>query len=427
MRGGVARGFDRGFALVLTMALLALLVLALYALSILVRVNARISTATSYQLQASQHARIGLAQAVAVLQQLAGPDDRVTAMAGIAGVEGGSQQRHWCGVWTAGGEFLGWLTSGASSAAAPAFSVSTIVSLVQKKTVGTKPGTLSAYVDEEYVDAGKIVITVPGPLGPVNPVGAYAYWVGDEGVKVSALAPPAQWPPGGTRISTASSSLNIARMGVAYQEFDSLNAPRLLAYEQATNLLYASGSNLTASNLQDSFHHVTLTHRTVAATGELYSGQVNINTTSAVVWRSLVEGYELAPGATAFGAAAKRTEAINTLAEGIAASASGKNAYSPFLTVASFLGGALLDSAVTGANGITVEEFATVLAPMLTVRSDTFRIRAYGEALNPLDPAKIEATAYCEAIVQRTATTAPSGVGRAFVVTYFRWLGPDDI
>ena len=66
-----------------------------------------------------------------------------------------------------------------------------------------------------------------------------------------------------------------------------------------------------------------------------------------------------------------------------------------------------------------------------TVRSDTFRIRAYGDAMNPAgadDPnATPESVAYCEAIVQRTTIDDPGGNGKKFVITYFRWLGPDDI
>jgi hypothetical protein len=261
----------------------------------------------------------------------------------------------------------------------------------------------------------------------MSKLGAYAFWVGDEGVKISAFVADAGLPAGGIRVGVASAPLNIARMGVAYQEFDSSNAGKVLAYEQSTNLFYASGSKLTASNLRDSFHHVTLTHRSITPSGDLVAGQVNINTTSAVVWRSLIETYERSPGATAFGTESKRTSAIDAIADGIASSASGKTAYAPYVSVEAFLSSSLLDSAVTGTNGITVDEFSTAMAPMLTTRSDTFRIRAYGEAVNRIDPSKIEAVAQCEAIVQRTPATAPNALGRAFVVTYFRWLGPDDI
>ena len=67
------------------------------------------------------------------------------------------------------------------------------------------------------------------------------------------------------------------------------------------------------------------------------------------------------------------------------------------------------------------------MRPWLAVRSDTFRIRAYGDATNPADPARIEATACCEAIVQRGPEQLGAQFGRRFSITTFRWLGPDDI
>lgn len=45
----------------------------------------------------------------------------------------------------------------------------------------------------------------------------------------------------------------------------------------------------------------------------------------------------------------------------------------------------------------------------------------------PSKAAGVEAAAYCEAIVQRTPDPAPNGLGRKFVVTYFRWLGANDL
>lgn len=82
------------------------------------------------------------------------------------------------------------------------------------------------------------------------------------------------------------------------------------------------------------------------------------------------------------------------------------------------------------------------LSPYMTVRSDTFTIRAYGEALNPTN-GNITATAYCEAVVQRfpdpiiPATGSKptleelaipsSPFGRKFSIVSFRWLAPDEI
>lgn len=79
------------------------------------------------------------------------------------------------------------------------------------------------------------------------------------------------------------------------------------------------------------------------------------------------------------------------------------------------------------------------LAPALAARSDSFVIRAYGDAVD--DQGKILAIAWCEAVVQRTPEPLDpddSGLnprlpgtakdfGRRFVVASFRWLGEDEI
>ncbi|HWA86227.1 MAG TPA: hypothetical protein VG710_08405 [Opitutus sp.] len=413
---------SRGFALILTLSLLALLVLAVYGLGVLTRVGSQTAISSSRQETARQNALLGLEQAVGALQQWAGRDDCATAMAGIAGEPAGSQRRHWCGVWASSGAFLGWLTSGATTSATPSLGSFPIVQLIAQKSVGN---TSSA--DNEFVDAGKIPLMISDASGVSIKLGSYAYWVGDEGVKMSAWVPNGSLPQPGLLIGAPSTPANINRMVGAFQLFDTTNAAKVIAYAQATNLAYAAGKKLTASNLQDSFHHVTLTHWKVAPDGSrLLAGAINMNTTSNVVWRSILESYETV-GATHFGTSTKRTSAINAIANGIAATSSGKFANGPFPNVDAFLGSALLSSAVTGATGISVADFSAVMRPMLVSRSDTFRVRAYGEALNPLDASKIEATAFCEAIVQRTLASAADGRGRKFVVTYFRWLSGNDI
>lgn len=106
-----------------------------------------------------------------------------------------------------------------------------------------------------------------------------------------------------------------------------------------------------------------------------------------------------------------------------------KVANGPFMSVDYFFLHAGVVAAITGIPNSDFNAFKAALKPWLTVRSDTFRIRAYGDALNPVveTAGKVEATAYCEAIVQRIKdSTTAAGEGR-FVITYFRWLGPDDI
>ena len=102
----------------------------------------------------------------------------------------------------------------------------------------------------------------------------------------------------------------------------------------------------------------------------------------------------------------------------------------------------------TGIPGwLTQADMLQVIGPCLTVRSDTFRIRAYGEALD--QNGKRIATAYCEAVVQRTpqyvdpsnspvqrdSAGSSSKVlsiinqnhGRKYQIITFRWLAASEI
>ncbi|MEK7952532.1 hypothetical protein [Luteolibacter soli] len=97
----------------------------------------------------------------------------------------------------------------------------------------------------------------------------------------------------------------------------------------------------------------------------------------------------------------------------------------------------------TGIPGwITQADLLQVIGPSLSARSDTFRIRAYGESLDP-ETGNPAAKAWCEAVVQRlpeyldsanvptdrgTALTAINQkFGRRFQVVSFRWLSPNEI
>jgi hypothetical protein len=81
------------------------------------------------------------------------------------------------------------------------------------------------------------------------------------------------------------------------------------------------------------------------------------------------------------------------------------------------------------------------LSPFMTVRSDNFTIRAYGEARNPLT-GQVTATAWCEAVIERRPEPVPSAkaksaleelampsspFGRRFHILSFRWLSPAEV
>jgi Tfp pilus assembly protein PilX len=102
----------------------------------------------------------------------------------------------------------------------------------------------------------------------------------------------------------------------------------------------------------------------------------------------------------------------------------------------------------TGIPGwLTQADVLQAIGPVLSARSDTFRIRAYGEATTP-DGSKVLAKAWCEAIVQRTpnyvdltntpdqrdisATSGPltqlnRRFGRRYEIVNFRWLNAAEI
>ena len=77
---------------------------------------------------------------------------------------------------------------------------------------------------------------------------------------------------------------------------------------------------------------------------------------------------------------------------------------------------------------VSVSEAALSSSPLVVnVSNDQTAQNETPLAVNPTDPTKIEAVAYGEAIVQRTTGPASNGLGRKFIITYFRWIGSDEI
>lgn len=103
---------------------------------------------------------------------------------------------------------------------------------------------------------------------------------------------------------------------------------------------------------------------------------------------------------------------------------------------------AMAGSNADGAPGfLTQGDILSSLGSAITARSDTFRIRAYGEARRGT---RVSARAWCEAVVQRTPefidpTDPPDTAvddlskdsnrdfGRRFSVISFRWLSPEEV
>lgn len=410
---------SRGFALVLVLSLLAILVLVVYAISTVGKVSGSISSAAVYQTQARQNALVAMRYGLGQLQRYAGPDERMTAMAGVVGIAAGNSLRQLTGVWGDDIEPI-WLVSNAGTGGVPSINGNKIL-LVGLNSVGTDTGL----ADQEIVEAG--LVAVPDAT---NFSGHIAFWVGDEGGKISTVVPDAE-------VQTSSSTGRLLRPDIKRvlekPTFmpDAAELAGLISFEQLPNTQTAKGASIKGA-----FHSATLSHRALpttvpggspATTGYI-KGAININTTSVAAWRALLEYPDRSN--TAYGLSQNSTSnnAIKITAR-IAAHGS------PFRSVADFYASGIVQDAFASLpnriSSMTAQEFVDDLAPILAVRSDTFRIRAYGDAMNPADAgdanAKPEAVAYCEAIVQRTNQDDPGGHGKKFVITYFRWLGPDDI
>ncbi len=407
----------RGFALVITLTLVALLVLAVFALTALGRINSRIAESASQQTVARQNALLAFDVAFGALQRQAGPDARVTGMAGVSGERAQSTFRQWAGVWN-GTPSPMWLVSGAKDAATPGLSGSWLT-MVGSGSVGNPTDT----TDQERIEVGLIDLPGNDARGFSAKTGRMAYWVGDEGVKVSAVISDdeVQWS-GASRVSIRPNFRIL--VSTAYDPAAPINA-RVLSLEQLK-------VRVSGFSLGPSFHSLTRTHYALARTGTndtpppgpYVVGAFNVNTTSEAAWRALLEFPD--SDHPALGLTAPRSlSAARQIRELIAARGR------PFDSVDDLINSTIIqqafDAALPKITIITQIDFFNELRPILTTRSDTFRIRAYGDVLDPLDHATVRASAWCEAIVQRTPEMTSDGRGRRFRVSYFRWLGPGDI
>ncbi len=200
---------DRGFALLITITLLAFLVLLLVSLASLTRVETQVAANNQQLSQARQNALMAMNVALGRLQQLAGPDQRVTGTADlVAGVNVAKQK--WTGVWkwdAAVPPTPAWLVSTASTASSTG-NASVAGALPAAGTVTLVGAGTGA---EVKVETQAITSdAVPGFSG-VQTVGNFGYWVGDEGVKAKvSLTDPWESPSAALKTVTGVSDTNAA-------------------------------------------------------------------------------------------------------------------------------------------------------------------------------------------------------------------------
>lgn len=179
---------SRGFALLVTITLLAFLVVLLVGLASYTRIETAVAGNTQRQEQARQNALLGLNVALAQLQKAAGPDRRVTATA-EAVPNAQAQKLHYTGVWNneQPADPPVWLVSGlevgATEDIAAAIPVAQRIELIGTKTAGTPNSVVATVQDIRAVG-------VPGTAAAATTtIGRYAWWVGDQGVKAPVAVP----------------------------------------------------------------------------------------------------------------------------------------------------------------------------------------------------------------------------------------------
>jgi len=407
-----------GFALVLVLSLVSLLVVAAYAISLISKVDGEIGATDAYHLQARQNALLGLRLALAELQRAAGDSAAVTAPASIRRTSSTTPAYpSLTGVWSTGSFSENpdnWFVSGNFETAGP--NQVTPAALPSEGLAVTLVGSGTVSATRDMARAFRV------PIADTN--GGYAFWIGDEGAKAALAISSLEAPPAsnGNRLV-----IDPRRDMPAFAH----NSP-----VRAQPFLWNDLRRLVGStNMKVRFHSYTAKAHWVEGSS-LVGGRFNINTSNPISWEAVLRAYEAARDPSQPALSATNAQ---VLAERLAANigpkewANAKPRLGPFFSLAAFWDSELVQDSLddAGITTLTQDDLRSVLWPMLAVRSDTFRIRAYGDARNAADAddlsAPPQATAYCEAIVQRTLRSDQLGNGLRFEIVYFRWLGSADI
>ena len=203
-------------------------------------------------------------------------------------------------------------------------------------------------------------------------------------------------------------------------------------------------NNGPAQNLSGAFFRTPHGAQVLGSANVVPSGSLNDTNTLTAVGRQLTAAE------------------INTLAQQIVTALKANPLNRPFYSLNEFASSNVLTTAIAGANlnnGLTPEnrftagaitpgDILAAIAPFMSARSDTFKIRAYGDTANPVT-GEVNGRVWCEAIVQRVPDLCPAPghddaasedvatvrdadpsqfiFGRKFQIVSFRWLNSDDL
>lgn len=230
----------RGFSLVLSLTIMAMMVMVVIVLAAFLSVESKLAKAAQYRTQSKMHALVSLRLALAHLQQEAGPDRRMTARADLgadSNQPGWNWQTIrnplWTGVWRSDKPTQppAWLVSGRHDRQANSQSINLF------GNTDYLPDHWVPFQTDYYPTTGPMMITLVGdasalpaelmnwPTTPGRPdgrivlpkvqlpdanvAGSYCYWVGDEGVKAKLnLTDTRITPPATTTVSADQQSYN---------------------------------------------------------------------------------------------------------------------------------------------------------------------------------------------------------------------------
>ncbi|MBC2600651.1 hypothetical protein [Puniceicoccus vermicola] len=233
-----------GFALIISLGMLSLVLLLLVVLSSQLQIHLSEASISSSTIKAKESAKLGFLVALGELQKSAGPDQRVTARSDIfysdqSNIpfpnETAAENRFWTGVWDTTRE-----NQYESSSLSPTWLVSgdtpTPSSATTSRDILLMPG---------YLPAGTTDYSDPGAFYPVRVEPEimdsegirFAWWIGDEGTKASIaiqdelIEEVSKLPPNGTYLDYGRYSNRILRQ----DHNPTFSYPLLYQYSTATS------------------------------------------------------------------------------------------------------------------------------------------------------------------------------------------------
>lgn len=193
----------RGFALIVALSLMVLLLTLALGLLSLSSVELRKTASSRHDAIARQNALLAIQLAIGELQEHLGPDKRTSANAELLADD--FPNPHWVGAWNTEGGFRNWLVSGNEhTGVSPTPETdpdppTNLPSIALQTDQPTQPnygkllvgGNSAGPIDTDFVIAPLVPLksTVSGKIE-----GRYAWWVGDEGAKANLAATVGKLP-----------------------------------------------------------------------------------------------------------------------------------------------------------------------------------------------------------------------------------------